>query len=448
MSEYNLKQATDFDIRELTIVTNRGPFDLRGMFQELNIFDSVLSPCMTGNLLIVDSLGLSESLLLDGTEILLIDIEKGDGLEPLKKRFRVFSQKNRNQYNQTSEAYVLMFASEEFILSEQQRVSQHYEDTYSEIMYSILQDYLKPANGKLGGNFDDSLGLTSVVIPFLKPFDAINWCAKRAIGTNDKPNFVFFENLDGFNICSLDTIIESDSIMELVFSPKNLNYLSNTSFDEEFFGVRAMQVITQNDFVKKTRAGVFAGSVVGFDPITRTVKKTVYNFNDVYNDTSHSNPNPIISQDKNKTGKTNYEMQNARQLVYLDTSSRDTSAYLNEKDAESLQVKDVPQKYIFQRQAIFQNLFTQRVKLVLPGNFLVTSGKMIDLNVPRYGVHAADDDNFDMTLKGTYMIAATRHIIRYTGCETIIEVVTDSTERVNVQPNTAEKEETMTWYDN
>ena len=95
MSEYNLKQPTDFNIRELTIVTNRGPFDLRGMFQELNIYDSILSPCITGNILIVDALGLSEALLFDGTEILLVDIEKGNGLKPLKKRFRVFSQKNR-----------------------------------------------------------------------------------------------------------------------------------------------------------------------------------------------------------------------------------------------------------------------------------------------------------------------------------------------------------------
>ena len=446
MSEYNLKQPTDFNIRELTIVTNRGPFDLRGMFQELNIYDSILSPCITGNILIVDALGLSEALLFDGTEILLVDIEKGDGLKPLKKRFRVFSQKNRKQYNQTSEAYILMFASEEFILSEQQLVSQHFKDTYSEIMYSILQDYLKPTNGKLGGYFDSSLGLTSVIIPNLKPFDAINWCAKRTIGKNDKPNFVFFENLNGFNICSLDTIIESNPIMELVFSPKNLSYLSDTSFDEEIFGVRAMQVVTQNDFVKKTRAGVFSGNLVGFDPVTRTINKTIFKFDDIYDDTAHSNPNPTTSVYKNKNGKTNYEMENSRQLVYLDTSSRDASTHLKEKDAESLQVKDVPQKYIFQRQAIFQNLFTQRIKLVLPGNFLVSSGKMIKLNVPRYGVHSDGDDNFDTTLKGIHLIAATRHIIRYTGCETIIEVVTDSTERINIRPNTAEKEGLISSY--
>lgn len=447
MSEYNLNQTTDFNLKELTLVTNRGSFDIRGMFQELNIYDNVLSPCITGNIMIVDALGLSESLLLDGTETLLVEVEKAEGLTPLKKSFRVFSQKNRKQFNQTSEVYVLMFASEEYILSEQQRVSQHYQDSYSEIMYDILQNYLNPTDNRLKGYYDKSLGLTSVIIPNLKPFDAITWCSKRAIGDTDKPNFVFFENLDGYNICSLDTIINSDPIMDVVFSPKNMNYLSKTSFDEEFFGARAMQVVTQNDFVKKTQAGVFSGSVVGFDPITRTIKKTVYKFDDVYDDTAHANPNPIVSQTKNRLGKTNFEMENSRKLIYLDTSERDTSTYLKGKDAGSLQVKDVPQKYIFQRQAIFQNLFTQRVKLVLPGNFLVTSGKMINLSVPRMGAHSEENDNYDTTLKGTYMIAATRHIIRYNSCETIIEVVTDSTERQNIAPNDDEKQKLISEYD-
>ena len=131
----------------------------------------------------------------------------------------------------------------------------------------------------------------------------------------------------------------------------------------------------------------------------------------------------------NKTGKSNYDMDNSRKLFYLDTSDRKTNPYVLGNYAASIQAQDNPQRYIFQREAILQNFVGQRLKLVLPGNFLVTSGKTLYLDVPRTAAKTNDSDNYDNTLKGKYAILATRHIISYSKFETIVEVVTDSTEK-------------------
>jgi hypothetical protein len=76
---FSIAQTTEFALNELTIVTKGGKLDIKGLFQELNIFDSVLQPCISGNILITDAIGLSSKLFFDGSCIdldffLLFDI--------------------------------------------------------------------------------------------------------------------------------------------------------------------------------------------------------------------------------------------------------------------------------------------------------------------------------------------------------------------------------------
>jgi hypothetical protein len=67
--------------------------------------------------------------------------------------------------------------------------------------------------------------------------------------------------------------------------------------------------------------------------------------------------------------------------------------------------------------------------------------------VPRRGFDSDDTDNFDTTLKGKYAILATRHIIRHNRFETIVEAVTDSTERPEYTANQQEMDKQMEWFE-
>ena len=77
----------------------------------------------------------------------------------------------------------------------------------------------------------------------------------------------------------------------------------------------------------------------------------------------------------------------------------------------------------------------QRLKVVLPGNFTVSPGRTINLEVPKRSFNTKGDNNYDSTLKGKYAILSTRHIIRYNMFETVAEVVTDSSEKPVVTSN-------------
>jgi hypothetical protein len=94
------------------------------------------------------------------------------------------------------------------------------------------------------------------------------------------------------------------------------------------------------------------------------------------------------------------------------------------------------ENYRFQREAIFQNLFSKRVKLVLPGNFKLSSGFCIDLDVPKRSILADRENPFDSSLHGKYLIVAARHIIRPNMHEVVIEAVTDSSNYKDKNNNT------------
>jgi len=132
---FQLKQTTQFEIKKLAIVSKFGTFDISSIFVELNVFDSILMPCMSGNIAVKDSIGLSKRLLFDGSDYLIVNISKfgENSTTNISKNFRIYKQTDRKNINQNTEIYILHFVSEELIYSEQQKVNQHYVGTYDKI---------------------------------------------------------------------------------------------------------------------------------------------------------------------------------------------------------------------------------------------------------------------------------------------------------------------------
>jgi hypothetical protein len=391
---------------------------------------------MHGNIVIVDSRGLTDTLALDGSENLIVDIRKNktDGSESsftFKKVFRIFRQSNRKNLNQNSEAYVLHFISEEYILSEQLRVNQSYVDTYSDIALSIMQNYLDIDVEK---QFDDgaiygaSEGLKKITIPNLHPIDAIDWCAKRSLDNNESPSFLFFENNKGYNFVSLSTLLSIPPVASLNFTPKNLN-LGDKTEETQLMGIKDFKVLSQFDFLKSVQNGVYAGKFIGFDPITRTIAQREITFDDHYYTGEHGNKIPNLAVVDNRKGLNNTQMFDAKQSVYVFGYYRQENEYINENDPESLTFVDDPYKYIFQRRAIIQNFMNQRIQATLPGNFQITSGVNVKLLVPKFSQKLNNEDNLDKSLYGNHLIIATHHCIQPNKHEVVIEAASDSSNR-------------------
>jgi hypothetical protein len=420
-----VQKSTQFKVKELIVVTKAGNIDISGIFEEINIFDSVFSPVISGNVLVTDSIGLSKRLVFDGSEALLIEIVKDENSEigNFKKAFRIYKQSNRTIKTMTSESYLLNFVSDEMIFSDQKRINQSYENIYSEIIKKILLDYLKVAPNNLGGSYDTTTGIKKVIIPNLRPLEAIEWCAKRSTDDLLSPNFLFYQNVTGFNFASLSNLLTKPEIIDVKFEPKNTR---DTNALEEISSARSMEVVTQTDNVEKTRSGVNAAKFLGFDPITRTFAKKDVSYADHFNSMKHGNDNPNVSVIQNREGVDNTQAYDSKKVLSLFGTARKLSEYIKKNEPDSLSKLDNFEDYKLQRTSIIKNLMSRRIKFTMPGNFQLSSGFNVNVIAPSPSIREKGSDNNDETLSGKYLIVATRQIIGYDKHETIIEVATTS----------------------
>ena len=415
--------TTGFEIISLDIFLKNGQeISLKGLYQEINLYDSVFSHCLTGNILITDSIGLINSLQFDGQEGILIRIGKTREEIIFQQSYRIHKLSNRKNINQNSEMYVLHFISDEYIFSAQQRVHQVFTNsTYTQMVVQLLANYLGVDKMVL----HDSEGLHTKQMPNMTPLDTVAWISKRALDKNKSPSFLFFQNRYGYNFVSLNELVKNNPI-RVTFDPKNLGESEN--FNEEFYGARYMSVISQYDVVDSIESGVYASTLTGFDPITRTIKTKNLTFSDHYKENNHLNENSNQvefnnQKDISRIAKTNLKSYDSRQLLYPASYDRGTSKYIQNNDKNSINYAENPD-YLLKRKAIMKNLMTKRVRVVVPGNFRFTTGQTVLLNLPERQEQTSD--NKDDSLFGNYLIIGARHIITYNKHETVFDAVTDS----------------------
>jgi len=423
---FNIQKSTQFRINELAIVTKAGSIDISVIYEELNLFDSMLVPVMSGNIIIRDSVGLSGRLLFDGSESLLVDISKdpNSDIANFKKAFRIYKQSDRRNDGLNNETYVLHFVSDEMMYSDQQRINQSYQMTYGKVVSKILTDYLKVPQNQAGGVFEDTVGIRNVNIPNLRPLEAIEWCAKRSVDANQSPNYMFFQNITGFNFVALSTLLTQADVLDVKIQPKNQ---SKQNAINEISLARAFEVIAQNDSISKQRSGVNAGQFIGFDPLTRLTAKKQIGYGDVYTAMKHGNENPNLSVVQNRAGVDNTKAFESKKTMASFTAAQQLSNYIKEKSPSILSKLENIDTWLFQRKSIIDNLMSKRVKVAMPGNFQLSSGFNVNVVAPSFGKKDRSGDNDDPSLSGKYIIVASRQIIGYDKHETIIEVASTST---------------------
>lgn len=410
-----------YAINDLILITKLTSIDLRDQMEELNIYDNVFLPTMSGNIVLRDALGLAKKLKFDGTEYLKIDIGKDADNMRIEKTFRIYRMA-KNEENSTSETLILLFCSEEFLHSEQKKINQAYEDTYSNIARSILIDYLYVPNRKFMDCFqDESYGIKKVNIPNLKPLAAIDWCVRRALDIYDAPSFLFFENRYGFNVCSLYTLLKQEPLGTINFGIKNFG----TDMVADFFAARSSVVIKNFDAAEATKSGLLASKFKGFDFQTRTYYNKEINFAELYGGRPHLNRYPFLPLTKNREGNLPTQEFDTLQSITPMQSNRLLSNYAKAKDPY-IQPDDM-ENYELQRRGIFANLLHRRIQVTMPGAPIWTSGRVVELDYPRRSARSLNDNGItDDRMSGKYLITGTRHKFDFKMYETIMEIVTDS----------------------
>lgn len=428
-----LLNPDDYFLEKVEILTSGGFINLKGVMVELSYYEDIFRGTISGHLLIHDAISMIDRLALNGTEFLYIKYKKSSQASfTFEKKFRIFRVGERILNNNAQEVYTLHFCSEELFLSEQIKISKAYGGKLiSEIVKDILYQEMR-INGISNQKkliIEQTLGVYDFIIPYKKPFETINWLSTYARPTrNPGADFLFFENVEGLNFRSLQSLYTQDAYRTFTYNLRTAGSRGGSGeLGNSLIGIKSYNFLDTFDTLYGTNLGMFSNKTISIDPLTRQYYTTVFNYSKYLEKAKTLNGSSTISENKNVLGKSAYENENA--VLKVLTTNR------NEKKAKGVEPSAVAndvgvEVYVPNRTAQLAMSHYSRIKLAVSGDPKLCVGQVLNIILPSSrspdgtGYQSGEKDEYH---SGRYIITAVRHLIdvnmKY---ETILEVATDS----------------------
>ena len=426
-----LFNAFDYKITSCIITGSSGQkMEFRNIVVEFNYYEDLFSNCITGNLLINDSMGYIDILQLQGFEYLTLILDKPGLGASITKEFRVSNITHRTMTKQTNENYIINFCSEELLLNEQYRVSKSYNSVLvSDIVVDIALNRLKIPNDKLV--VDKTIGLRDIVLPNFKPIQAINWITTfaKGDGSGDVGSpYVFYEDRDGFRFKSILELFKQPIYKTYEYEAKGLKSPKNPivfNLADDVTDVIRYEAIKSFDSVSAVRNGSFANKMHTVDPLRLKLGESNFDYNQYFQQAGKLNPYQVPNSATNRFGDTVDSTPGVVKFC-MTTTGQSINPYIKDKKItinENRVEETVPLRTA--QLALFCN---NRFKLLIPGDVDMTIGRVIVWNLPQISYNDSSrtkkDDEF---YSGKYLVTAVRHNINQEGIFlTTIEICKES----------------------
>jgi len=440
----NQEYVTDFKINGIALISpgfTTNPLDLMPFMVEMSYFEDLHSTSITGNVVLSDTLGILNFTTLNGTEFIKISFAKANEGNPniiIDRTFRIFSISNRaiNKGN-NYESYIIEFCSEELMLSEQYRISKSYKGKLiSDIVSDIMKTYLKVGNNVDGTkNFfcETTKGIYDFVLPNKKIFQTINWLCQYAQPANgySGADMFFYENSEGYNFRSLQSLFLQESSAKFTYNPKNIG---ENNLKEELYEILKLEILNSFDTLSAVSKGTFFNRVTTIDPLTRTKNNFDFKYNDYYKSSKILNNAPITNDYKNRHGLWSYDappknMEAGVLRLVPGNSNQGSVDYIKSKPGTTMRNNFIGDALKYRvAQTTLHNYYT--LKITVPGNCEVSVGDIVDITI--LPIEPSTDKNRrpeggDEYLSGKYLVSAARHMIfNQTTYITVLEIVKES----------------------
>jgi hypothetical protein len=441
----NLRYATEYQLDGVTLISsvNGGIIDLTPQLIELSLFEDIYSATISGNLVLSDALGLLSNFRINGTEFIQISIRKfSQDNNPIQRTFRVFKVSNRTvNLSNAYEVYTLNFCSEEFLFSEQYRISKGYRNTkISDIITDILTNYVmvggnttspnsSAANGPPAPNnpgtknihIEPTKGVYDFVLPNKKLFETINWLSIYSQPANQPgADMLFYENNYGYFFNSLQSLYGQTAYQTYFYNPKNIS----TEIKDQVINVTDFQVLNFFDTLEAVSNGTFANKTITFDILTRTKRtNNMYSYdNYLYlNNPTTLNPYPVTNNYQNRRGDAMYQVMDgvdlemgALRMATGNHQDKMNSYVMASKGGANNVANDIfIETYLKNRVGQLGLINYTRIKIIVPGDPSLAVGKTV--NFKTFAVspstYSGGERVFDPFYSGKYLVTACRHVI-------------------------------------
>jgi hypothetical protein len=386
-------------------------------------FEDILSPCVTAIAQLINSSSLFNILPIRGGEKVTISVDTAFGEFVLDDLY-VYKVSNLDAQH-SNEMFTLNLVSREGLTNETSRCQTIYRGNLQTTVTKILKDDLKTKKYK-SENIEGTSNDYSFIGNNRKPFHVLTWLGPKAVPANGQNSgtsgeeargtagFLFYENKDGFNFRSIDSLVSSTKIQTNSADKENIPYYLFTQVIEENQTKTNFNILNYNyekniDLMKALRVGMY-------------VNKTY--FYDLYSNTLDIYKYKVKDQVKSKLGgaesiAVSDEFGDSISRIMVRTSDRGALKTDGSVSDKLRSGADMAMSY-----SRYNLLFTQALNMVVPCNVNLKVGGIIHAEFPRI------DRNTNMTSdeeqSGYYLIKELRHHFEGGQMVTSLRLIRDS----------------------
>lgn len=408
--------SSDYKLIALNLITSDGKVvDISGLMVELNIYEDIFSPVMTGSVILGDALDLISSFGLHGNEFIQVEVDKPSLNNPIKKTFRTYKISDRSLGANGLQNYTLHFCSEELFLSIEGLVSKSYKGLRIDQMVSdLLLNKLKVSKAKIKV-IEETSGVFDIIIPRMNPLEAISWLTPRAYGPN-KNLFFFYESRDGFNFVSYESLLQIPVYQVYGF---NVKLSQDPVLNSNTFNL--IHITQDFDMLKAMRSGAFSSTLATYDIVNRQFSATNFNVKQLADNATLNRFLPA-NDFQNRFGQSVFQTDGNMLKFVITTDSDPTFNPANIK------------KWLPQTVSRLGQLNTFKVVGSIPGDIQLKVGTIVGLVVPKMVIQDSKTAN-DPIRTGSYLVSSVHHKFIQDISTTIVELLSDSVSVPLAAPN-------------
>lgn len=408
-------------------------YDVKNQVAEINIYESIEEPSLTGTIAILDDKSLYELINFNGTERIRLEMAGlGKETDPVfEKTFIMTNVVRQIKGNDKSSMYVFDLIDEHGFISEAERLRGSYRGRIDDIVKGICLTQLNKSvdisyqflskQDRVNAIQDD----IRVIIPNLSPINACKWLLSRATTQTGSPFFLWAsihdENLRMGNLDVMYRQTPFNDKLPYTYNPSNVNVAEDKSEFEQGFTIKALGLGEMGDTLHMVANGSVAASQCITNLNTGQITQQHYDVQQTLNNLAFQNTIALKRQNvfDNKFKLKDkfigfYEARNIHQVVSTGTYGKFKS-YHDEfeeerhlKKLESASIKDL--------------LVKNMMSITVPGTafFLgkAAVGDTVNLSVVNdnleVGKQSNADDMLDKNKSGKHLIYDLRHTFRGT----------------------------------
>ena len=414
MEKERLQKAGDYILDGVLIVGSSGiRINVVDQVQEFNIYESIDTPYISGNMLLGDSAGISETLPLLGQERLLFKLRTPgrDGSVDFNDYHAIiYNVEKRFTSSEREHVVMLNWTTVDHLKNIRTKISASFKGTISDMVQKIIKDsnYL---DSKKPLFIEPSKNIRKFVIPNLTPYQAINLIKTEAVSAEESsPHYVFFETPNGYHFRSFDSLLGNKGSL----SVEHKNTYRSQPPEQQNPGANVATILDWqvddncNSFLN-TRLGMYASTLFYHDIFNKNIQKFEYDYmKDKVNrrnsmEQSQKKSGPIISQTVLENKKMITEFPNAKVFVHP-TGSNDLHTEGTDNNAEEWLQESMSRE-------LERSYFTLKIETYGDTNIMV--GDLINIVIPSNKPLQAPvtKASIEPILSGRYLITSLHHQI-------------------------------------